>query len=44
MVNHSLIKLVLFMAAGVVFMNVHKLDLNEVQGFGRKSRFFIIFF
>ena len=26
MVNHSLIKLVLFMAAGVVFMNIHKLD------------------
>ena len=25
MVNHSLIKLVLFMAAGVVFMNLHKL-------------------
>lgn len=37
MVNHSLIKLVLFMAAGVVFMNVHKLDLNEVRGFGRKK-------
>lgn len=37
MVNHSLIKLALFMAAGVVFMNVHKLDLNEVQGFGRKK-------
>ncbi|MDE7429630.1 MAG: sodium:proton antiporter, partial [Lachnospiraceae bacterium] len=35
MVNHSLIKLTLFMAAGVVFMNVHKLDLNEIQGFGR---------
>ena len=37
MVNHSLIKLVLFMAAGVVFMNVHKLNLNEIQGFGRKK-------
>lgn len=37
MVNHSLIKLVLFMAAGVVFMNVHKLNLNDVQGFGRKK-------
>ncbi|MDE7199033.1 MAG: sodium:proton antiporter, partial [Lachnospiraceae bacterium] len=36
MVNHSLIKLVLFMAAGVIFMNVHKLDLNEIRGFGRK--------
>lgn len=37
MVNHSLIKLVLFMAAGVVFMNVHKLNLNEIRGFGRKK-------
>ncbi len=37
MVNHSLIKLALFMAAGAVFMNVHKLDLNEIRGFGRKK-------
>lgn len=37
MVNHSLIKLTLFMAAGVVFMNVHKLNLNEIRGFGRKK-------
>lgn len=37
MANHSLIKLVLFMAAGVVFMNIHKLDLNEIRGFGRKK-------
>ena len=35
MVNHSLIKLTLFMAAGVVFMNLHRLDLNDVRGFGR---------
>lgn len=37
MVNHSLIKLVLFMAAGVVFMNAHKLNLNDIRGFGRKK-------
>lgn len=37
MVNHSLIKLVLFMAAGVVYMNLHKLDLNEIKGFGRNK-------
>jgi len=37
MVNHSLIKLVLFMAAGVVYMNLHSLDLNEVRGFGRNK-------
>ncbi len=35
MVNHSLIKLTLFMAAGVVYMNLHKLNLNDVRGFGR---------
>ena len=34
MVNHSLIKLALFMAAGVIYMNVHKLDLNDIRGFG----------
>ena len=34
MVNHSLIKLTLFMAAGVIFMNVHRLNLNDIRGFG----------
>ncbi|MBR6352964.1 MAG: sodium:proton antiporter, partial [Oscillospiraceae bacterium] len=33
--NHSLIKLTLFVAAGVVYFNVHSLDLNDVRGFGR---------
>lgn len=37
MVNHSLIKLVLFMVAGVIFMNTHKLNLNEIRGFGRRK-------
>jgi hydrogenase-4 component B len=37
MMNHSMIKLVLFMAAGVVYMNTHVLDLNEIRGFGRKK-------
>ena len=31
MVNHSMIKLVLFMAAGCIYMNLHKLDLNEIR-------------
>ncbi len=35
MVNHSSFKLVLFLCAGVVFMNLHQLDLNEIRGFGR---------
>ena len=37
MVNHSLIKLILFMAAGVVYMNLHRLDLNEIRGFGKRK-------
>ncbi len=37
MVNHSLIKLTLFLAAGAVYMNAHTLDLNELRGFGRKK-------
>ncbi len=37
MINHSLIKLVLFLAAGVIFMNTHALDLNKIRGYGRKK-------
>ncbi len=36
MVNHSTIKLILFMAAGVVYMNLHALNLNDIRGFGRR--------
>ena len=39
MVNHSLFKLLLFMVAGVIYMNLHKLDLNDIRGFGRKKPF-----
>ncbi len=38
MVNHSIFKLVLFLVAAVIFMNTHKLDLNEIRGFGRKKK------
>ena len=44
MVNHSLIKLLLFNLAGVVYMNIHALDLNTVRGFGRKKPFLMITF
>lgn len=33
-VNHSLLKLVLFMSAGVIYINTHKLNLNEIRGWG----------
>lgn len=44
MVNHSLIKLVLFMAAGCIYMNLHKLDLNEIRGYGRNKPFLMLVF
>ena len=37
MINHSLLKLALFMAAGTVYMNTHKLELNDIRGFGRNK-------
>ncbi len=43
MVNHSLIKLTLFMIAGVVVMNLHKLNLNEIRGYGRGKLFMLPF-
>ena len=42
MVNHSLIKLTLFMAAGVFVMNLGKLNLNEIRGYGRKKYLLLI--
>lgn len=44
MVNHSLIKLVLFLAAGVIYQNLHQLDLNEIRGFGRNKPLFHLIF
>lgn len=44
MINHSLIKLVLFMAAGVIYMNAHALDLNKIRGFGKKKPLLKIIF
>ena len=38
MVNHSLIKLTLFMAAGVVVMNLHALTLDDIRGWGRNKQ------
>ncbi|MBQ7636823.1 MAG: sodium:proton antiporter, partial [Lachnospiraceae bacterium] len=44
MVNHSLIKLTLFMAAGVVVMNLHVLTLDEIRGWGKNKLFLKISF
>ncbi|MBR0211202.1 MAG: sodium:proton antiporter [Oscillospiraceae bacterium] len=37
MMNHSLVKLTLFLLSGVVYMNCHALDLNDIRGFGRNK-------
>ena len=37
MINHSLLKLTLFMCAGVVVMNLHTLTLDEIRGWGRNK-------
>ena len=37
MLNHSMFKLVLFLVAAVIYMNTHKLELNDIRGFGRKK-------
>lgn len=44
MINHSLIKYVLFLVAGVIFMNLKKLDLNSIQGFGKGKPLLLIIF
>ena len=44
MLNHSLIKLTLFVAAGVVYFNVHSLNLNDVRGFGRDKPLLMVTF
>lgn len=44
MVNHSLIKLVLFMAAGVIYMNLHELDLNKIRGYGKNKPILLLVF
>ncbi len=44
MLNHSLFKLVLFMCAGCVYMHLHRLDLNDIRGWGRKKPFLMVCF
>ncbi|MFI3200841.1 MAG: complex I subunit 5 family protein [Eubacteriales bacterium] len=38
MINHSFFKLILFTFAGIMIMNTHKGDLNELKGFGRGKK------
>lgn len=44
MVNHSLLKLVLFLCAGAVYQNLHQLNLNDIRGFGRGKKWLMVSF
>lgn len=44
MVNHTVVKLVVFLIAGVIYQNTHSLDLNKIRGFGKKKPFLMISF
>ena len=44
MMNHGLIKLVLFVSAGVVYVGTHSLDLNVIRGWGRNKPLLKLFF
>ncbi len=44
MINHSVVKLVLFLAAGAIYMSAHTLDLNKLRGFGRGKPFLAVIF
>lgn len=39
MVNHTLVKLCVFLVAGVIYQNTHSLDLNKIRGFGKQKPF-----
>ena len=43
-INHSLLKLVLFLSAGVIYMHTRALDLNTIQGYGRNKPFLKLVF
>ncbi len=36
--NHSVIKMTLFLCAGAVYMNLHELDINKIRGWGRDKK------
>ena len=37
MLNHSVVKLVLFLCAGAVYAGAHTLDINKLKGYGRNK-------
>lgn len=37
MINHSIVKLVLFLSAGAIYKGSHTLDINKLKGYGRNK-------
>lgn len=44
MMNHSIVKLVLFLSAGAIYAVAHTLNLNELRGMGRKRPLLALIF
>ena len=44
MINHSIVKLALFLTCGAIFMGAHTLNLNELRGYGRNKPLYSIVF
>ncbi len=44
MINHSIVKLVLFLCAGAIYLGAHTLDLNKLKGYGRNKPVIMITF
>ena len=44
MVNHSVFKLLLFLLAGVIYMNVHSTGYDKIRGFARRKPLFAAVF
>lgn len=42
MINHSLVKLILFIFAGIIYLNTHRLNLNDLKGYGHKRYYLMI--
>ncbi|MFI3174139.1 MAG: proton-conducting transporter membrane subunit [Bacillota bacterium] len=38
-VNHALLKLTLFLCAGVIYLGTHHLNLNDIRGYGKNKPF-----
>lgn len=44
MLNHSMFKLILFLAAGICYKCCHSMDLNDLKGFGRNKPWLMVVF